>query len=199
MQKITNAVNAAKIIKSALTIFILLFLASCNAGSLGEGLESTTPSQNVNNAQTPASPQTADQTQLGQTPITTANQAAVTGTKPIAFLPVSNAPQTAISTLTTSLRNSAISNNVAVVNSVQDGALYQVKGYFSALEDGSGTLLVYVWDVLDRGNKRVYRISGQEQTSSKSADPWNSVTPSMIDRVAGSTLSQLKSWLAKSG
>jgi hypothetical protein len=86
-----------------------------------------------------------------------------------------------------------------VVASVQQGAQFQVKGYFSALEDGSGTLLVYVWDVLDTNNKRVYRINGQEQSSSKAADPWSAVTPDMLDRVAQTTISQLKSWLSSNG
>jgi len=114
-------------------------------------------------------------------------------------LPVSNAPQSAVSSLSSSIRSAATQNQVKIVNSIQDGATYQVKGYFSALEDGAGTLLVYVWDVLDKNNKRVYRISGQERTNKKSADPWAAVNDQMISKVANNSLAQLKSWLSTRG
>lgn len=202
---------SGQFIKLAFFIIAMSLLTACNSGSLTEGLESAAkpqPGQNVGTLSPPTdnTAQNTAQNLGGQTPIDatgnpqSGNQfASVASGKPVAFLPVSNAPQTAISSLSASIRKAAANNNVPIVASVQDGAAYQVKGYFSALEDGSGTLLVYVWDILDRNNKRVYRISGQETSSSKSADPWGSVTPTMIDRVAVSTLSQLRSWLSTKG
>lgn len=189
----------AKFGKLLITVFALLYLVSCNSGSLGDGLESAAQqNQTANNTPTPTEPTTST---TGQNEIAATNtqQVPVVSGKSVAFLPVSNAPQSTVTNLTASIRKAATTNRVPIVGSLQDGASYQVKGYFSALEDGSGTLLVYVWDVLDRGNKRVYRISGQEQSSSKSADPWASVTPAMVDRVANSTLSQLRNWLATRG
>ena len=194
-------------ILASLLLITAMVLSSCNAGSLSDGLSSATkpqPSQtvgasdsqidqsgqiNVDASNTPSQDGTQQGTQVAMAP----------GSKPVAFLPVSNAPQSAVTNLARSLKGAASSNGLPVVASVQQGAQFQVKGYFSALEDGSGTLLVYVWDVLDRNNKRVYRINGQEQTSGKSADPWSSVTPQMLDRVAQSTVSQLKSWLGSRG
>lgn len=203
--------KSGQILKLALFIITLSLLAACNSGSLTEGLESAAnpqPGQNIGSP-SPSSQTAALNTAQGlggQTPIDatgnsqSANQfASVASGKPVAFLPVSNAPQTAISALSASIRKAAADNQVPIVASIQEGAAYQVKGYFSALEDGSGTLLVYVWDILDRNNKRVYRISGQETSSNKSADPWSSVTSTMIDRVAVSTLSQLRSWLSTKG
>lgn len=181
-------------------IAVLLLVAGCNSGSLSDGLESAAsnpqPSQSLEGAANTTA-QNQSNLSAGQTG-DPANQqlAAVAGTRPIAFLPVSNAPQSAVTQLAKSIRSAASNNGVAVVASVQQGAQYQVKGYFSALEDGSGTLLVYVWDVLDQNNKRVYRINGQEQTSSRSSDPWASVSSSMLDRVAQNTVAQLKTWLA---
>lgn len=189
------------LIKMAILVAVMAILASCNSSSsLGDGLESAAP-PSAEIPQQPANPPATAEITNGSEPVTSPDGqiAALPTTRPVAFLPVSNAPQTAISSLTSSIRNSAANNQVTIVASVQDGAEYQIKGYFSALEDGSGTLLVYVWDVLDRNNKRVYRISGQEQSSGKSSDPWASVTPQMIDRVAVSTLSQLKSWLTSRG
>lgn len=201
--KLSLSKTSNLVLKSLLALFALVFLASCNSGSLGEGLESATPqpAQSVDNAPTPSTPDTSNQITSGQSNINATNSQQVTAVsgKSVAFLPVSNAPQSAVTNLTSSIKNAATANNVPIVASVQDGASYQVKGYFSALEDGSGTLLVYVWDVLDRSNKRVYRISGQEQSAGKSTDPWSSVTPQMIDRVASSTLAQLRTWLSSRG
>lgn len=185
----------------AVLILVILagMLSACNSGSLSDGLESVgnpQPSQPLNN--------NTNQTSGLATVDATTNPAnpqapGVAGTRAVAFLPVSNAPQSAVTNLAKSIRNAATSGGVPVVASVQQGAQFQVKGYFSALEDGSGTLLVYVWDVLDTNNKRVYRINGQEQSSSKAADPWSAVTPDMLDRVAQTTISQLKTWLSSNG
>jgi hypothetical protein len=187
---------------AGLWLAIAVLVSACNSGSLSDGLQSAArpqPSQNLNNptATAPVGGQsTLDATTQPTDPTANPQVAALPQGKAIAFLPVSNAPQTAVTNLARSIRNSATANGVPVVASVQQGAQYQVKGYFSALEDGSGTLLVYVWDVLDRNNKRVYRINGQEQSSSRSSDPWGAVTPDMLQRVADTTVTQLKSWLS---
>ena len=182
-------------------IIALAALSACNSGSLTEGLESAAspqPSQSVGTQPNTVSGGTAtlDGTTTG--PLGEANQqtAALPTGSSVTFLPVSNAPQTAVTNLARSIRDEAQRQGVPVVGSLQHGAAYQVKGYFSALEDGSGTLLVYVWDILDRNNKRVYRINGQEQAGGRSSDPWAAVTPQMLDRVAQSTMAQLKSWLS---
>lgn len=189
--------NFRTFVKYAFISCLLALLTACQGGSLSDGLQSA------------AKPQQSVGTQSAtQVPIQSANPnslqnntqvASLPSTKSVAFLPVSNAPQSAVSTLSSSIRSAATQNQVTIVNSLQDGASYQVKGYFSALEDGSGTLLVYVWDVLDKNNKRVYRISGQERSNRKSADPWSAITNQMITQVANNSLSQLKSWLATSG
>lgn len=179
----------------------LVILSACNSGSLTEGLQSAAgpqPSQSVGNEPGNVSGGTATLDGAATNPAGQAGQqtAALPAGNSVTFLPVSNAPQTAVTNLARSIRSEAQKQGVPVVASVQQGAAYQVKGYFSALEDGSGTLLVYVWDILDRNNKRVYRINGQEQAGGRSSDPWAAVTPQMLDRVAQSTMAQLKSWLS---
>ena len=186
----------------------LAILQGCNSsGSLTDGLSSVVrpePRASVGQSQTADTTQTQDGGNQvisgGQTGLEgTATASLAGGTRAVTFLPVSNAPQSAVTSLARSIREEAQSASLPVVASIEQGASYQVKGYFSALEDGSGTLLVYVWDVLDRNNKRVYRINGQEQASARAADPWSAVTPDMLSRVARSTVSQLKNWLATNG
>lgn len=193
---ISNSIFKLRTLVQFICISVLFtFLTACQGSSLSEGLQSVNtpnPQQTVA-PQTPTVPTNQNGLQNGT------QTASLPATKSVVFLPVSNAPQSAVSSLSSSIRSAATQNQVKIVNSIQDGATYQVKGYFSALEDGAGTLLVYVWDVLDKNNKRVYRISGQERTNKKSADPWAAVNDQMISKVANNSLAQLKSWLSTRG
>ena len=64
-----------------------------------------------------------------------------------------------------------------------------------ALNDGNGTLLVYVWDVLDNTGKSVHRINGQERSSSNKSNPWEAITEDELSRVADATAIRIKSWV----
>lgn len=187
-----------------------LTLAACNSDSLGDGLRarplaSSQPapqppgeigSENALAASQPGSPAASAMTSTDSTPTQGQQLAAVPRVAPVAFLPVTGAPQSVVSRLASAMRGAARDESVPVVVSVQQGAQYQVKGYFSALGDSGGTTLVYVWDVLDKNGVRVHRISGQEHGSASSGDPWNGITSGVIDRVAQSTMNSLRSWLA---
>lgn len=155
-----------------------LALSACNSSSITEGLRVGPSSQAVTNRNAAPRQQTAS---LGQIP-------------PVSFLPVSGAPQSAVASLAGALRSAAENNAIPVVVSIQQGATYQLKGYFSALNDGKGTLLVYVWDVLDASGRRIHRISGQERGAAAGGDPWSGVTPELLSRVANSTMSSLRNW-----
>lgn len=197
---------------------VILGITGCNTGSLTDGIAPTaqmrqTPSAAIGNetalaAQQPLgiAPEGALAPQTGATPSTQlpttqpdgqSKTAALSGSiSPVAFLPVTGAPQSAVSSLANSMRASAKTESVPVVVSVEQGARYQIKGYFSALNDGTGTILVYVWDVLDQNGARVHRISGQERGSSSPGDPWAGITPSILERVAGITMNSLRTWMS---
>ena len=64
-----------------------------------------------------------------------------------------------------------------------------------ALNDGNGTLLVYVWDVLDNTGKSVHRINGQERNPTNRTDPWLAITVADLTHVAETTAQALKSWM----
>ena len=80
---------------------------------------------------------------------------------------------------------------------MDQGARYQLRGYFSALNEGKSVTLVYVWDVLDTSGSRVHRIAGQETGGSSSTDPWNGVSSAMMQQVARNTMQSLRSWLER--
>lgn len=144
-------------------------------------------------SQTPA--QTVTEAQLQGAGTETTQSAALDTSNALTFLPVEGAPQTAVTSLSKSIRTSAQQNGLTILPSTQTGAKYQVKGYFSALNDGSSTLLVYVWDVIDQSGKRVHRINGQERSGSSSANPWLAINDEELNRVADRTTARLKSWV----
>ena len=113
------------------------------------------------------------------------------------FLPFEGAPATKTASLTRLLNSSAQSNGLTILSATRTGAKYKVKGYFSALNDGTGTMLVYVWDVVDGSGKRLHRINGRERTGKTRTDPWQAITDEEMQRVASATTSRLKSWVDK--
>ena len=201
-------------IAPAFVLIAAVTLSACNTGSVTDGLQPLPQQTAEQSVQQPVRPQAGvgNETALApQPPAAGAEQAvnqqaaptqapattaALPPLPPVAFLPVTGAPQSAVTDLAQSMRSAADANSVPVVGSTERGARYQIKGYFSALNDGSETVLVYVWDVLDANGNRVHRISGQERGSGASGDPWAGISKAVIDRVAQTTMSGLRSWIS---
>ncbi|MGI9400637.1 MAG: hypothetical protein ACR2O0_05240 [Rhizobiaceae bacterium] len=181
-----------------LTIFLgcLLVLTGCNTGSITDGIR---PQTNLQTQQQPLSPAPTNEAAPAAQEQQNTQQASLKPISPVTFLPVTGAPQSTVTTLASSIRSAAKQDNVPIVVSADQGARYQVKGYFSALSEGNNTLLVYVWDVLDVNGNRVHRISGQERAGRSSGDPWASIDEGVIDRVAKITIADLRSWMSTRG
>ena len=152
-----------------------------------------TPNSNALAAtQVPPPPSTAIDDGAQQT-------ASLSPTASVSFLPVLGPPQSAVSKLSSAIKSSAQTNSVTLVSGAQRGAKYQVKGYFSALDDGSGTRFIYIWDVLNAQGNKIHRISGEERTSTRSSDPWQSVGKEMINKVVERTMQDLRGWMNTRG
>ena len=119
--------------------------------------------------------------------------------KSFAFLPIDGAPASTASSLSKSLEKSSEQRGLSILKGSRTSAKYQVKGYFSAFNDGSGTLLVYVWDVMDENGKRIHRINGREKSSRSATNPWRAIGKPQIDRLANATTANLKNWVEKRG
>lgn len=77
------------------------------------------------------------------------------------------------------------------------GIGYVMKGYFSASREPAGTIVYYVWDVLDPLGNRLHRIFGQETArSGRGGDAWSDVTPEAMQAIADRTVAELAAWLA---
>jgi hypothetical protein len=191
-----------------------LALAACNSDTFSNGLRPTsslTTGQTIARAPQPAenvgsetalapsqntAPAAARIAQSTNRPPAGNQMASVPRVDPVAFLPVTGAPQAVVTKLAASMRSAAESYAVPVVVSVDRGARYQIKGYFSAMGGNTGTTLIYVWDILDKNGVRVHRISGQEHGPPTGGDPWDAIGSDTINRVAQSTMASLRSWVS---
>jgi hypothetical protein len=111
-----------------------------------------------------------------------------------AFAPITGMPSELLQALNRAIKNHAETRHLSLVEPDDASATYIVKGYLSAVGDSRSTLLVYVWDVLDKDGKRLRRISGQEIGNGAKADPWTGITPSLISNVGRSTIDELIAW-----
>ena len=192
----------------AIALVALIGFAGCNASTISQGVgtqssdtgltQDSNTSTNVNSSETALAPQDlnspaaqATNSQLQQN----TTVAALGTSNSMSFLPVEGAPQSKVSALSRSLGASARVHGLSIVPANIPGSDYRVKGYFSALSDGSGTLLIYIWDVIDASGNRVHRINGQERSGSTHTDPWQAITDTEIARVADATAARLKSWM----
>lgn len=199
-----------KIVTLFLMLFTLVWLSGCNTTDFNEGLaDSTTtsnptPAQAVSDGSTQPSNQSAlvpeatepnNGDQIGAASVADNPNTATTNLRKVSFLPVTGAPQRAVTSLTAALKSSAQKNSIQLIPSNLGTTKYKIKGYFSALNDGSGTLVVYVWDVLNTSGKRIHRISGQQRTGKNDTDPWAAISEAELGRVADDTMARLSSYL----
>jgi hypothetical protein len=121
--------------------------------------------------------------------------AATAGT--IRFLPIIGAPVEAVTPLSKQLGNEARSHGLTIKAASDTSSQHILKGYFSALNDGGKTTVVYVWDVLDGTGSRLHRIQGQDTVDATAADLWSVVPPQTMQAIATKTIAEYLDWRAK--
>ena len=77
------------------------------------------------------------------------------------------------------------------------GGAYKVRGYLSTSPDGANYKLAYIWDVLDKSDKRVHRILGEQPIPKKGSDPWAGVNQAALSAIASKTMTDLAAWLPR--
>ena len=183
-----------KLLRFAGALILVTLLSSCTSSNLNDGIRPSRTVGNVNSQNVPAYQQDAN----NKFALIPRDNTSIQQQKPspgITFLPVVGPPQFAVSSLSSAVRKSAQQNAITIISNGQPGASYQVKGYFSALDDGSGTILVFIWDILDRSGKTLHRISGEERTGARKTDPWAAIDNGMINRVVAQTMQNLRKWV----
>jgi hypothetical protein len=117
----------------------------------------------------------------------------------IRFLPIIGAPVEAVTPLSRQLGTEARARGLSIKSSTDTSSSYILKGYLSAFQDGPAVTISYVWDVLDSNGNRLHRIQGTESAPLKAGDPWTSVPPSVMQRIATETMAEFTSWRQSRG
>ena len=120
-------------------------------------------------------------------------EAPASAAREVQFLPVVGPPQREAELLARALSEESQQAGVSIRPASGPVAPIRLKGYFSAFTSEGGTVLVYVWDVLDASDQRIRRIQGQERVAGTDADPWAKIDLETMRRVAQETMRQAAS------
>ncbi len=112
-----------------------------------------------------------------------------------AFVQITGAPTVHEMAFSTALNSEATERKINIVPEGDPSATYLVKGYLSAISDGTGSLLIFVWDVTDLNGQRLHRVSGQETYKGNRTDPWSGIGTTEIDSAARRTIDDLAAWV----
>jgi hypothetical protein len=116
----------------------------------------------------------------------------------VQIAPVIGAPDNVSRELQSQLSAGLARNQISVAPTADSPGEYVIRGYIVAARETAGTKVSYIWDVTDRSGTRAHRVTGEETAPGRSADPWASVTPAVLQTIADKTTSQLVAWLPKS-
>ncbi len=119
----------------------------------------------------------------------------------VAFDSIDGPPQATFEKLVGQLNSEAETRRVAVASRT-GGAAYRVKGYL-AMHVQKGTATVsYAWDVYDRNQNRVARLSGEEpagRVKGKVSDSWAACDDKVLARIADKSMASLAETLGVGG
>jgi hypothetical protein len=130
--------------------------------------------------------------------VSSAQSAAALARTRLQIAPIVGATVEAATPLTERLALRARERGITLVGSAGgQSPTHMLKGYFSAVSEGSDTTVIYVWDVYDPAGNRLHRINGQQKAPSvKGAEGWPAVVPATMQAIADSTIEQLAAWIS---
>ena len=112
-----------------------------------------------------------------------------------AFAKITGGPGDLLTTLNESVKKDAKARKLNVVADDDPNLTYKVKGYVSAVGGPTGTVLVYVFDVLDTHGVRIHRISGQVLGAGTQSDPWAGIKEGTVQTAAQRAIDDLAAWV----
>ena len=112
----------------------------------------------------------------------------------VAFESIDGPPPAQFKQLVLDLNNEARARRLAVTSREQPAA-YRVRGYLAAETAKGKTTISWVWDVFDRDQQRVLRVTGAETEKGRHHDAWNVADDAMLQRIAHSSMGELAAFL----
>jgi hypothetical protein len=119
---------------------------------------------------------------------------------PIALLEVAGLPQSKLPALKDALAIAAGKRDMAIIDTKLDNTTLSLTGSFTVTPDPSAVRVSYNWTLSDPTGAVLHTISAEETAPGASAgDPWQQVTPTVLQRIAAYTAESLSSRLSQLG
>ena len=128
-------------------------------------------------------------------PMASANMTNPSGAT-VAFESIDGPPMGVFNKLVQNLNEEAETRQIAVV-SREGPAHYRVRGYMAAHIERKQTVIAWVWDVYDAGQRRTLRISGEEKAPGTRSvrEGWSAADERVLRRIAQTSLDNLVRYL----
>jgi hypothetical protein len=110
----------------------------------------------------------------------------------IIFESIDGPPRPVSTRLARSLDQEAAARRLVVVTRGGQ-ALYHIRAYLAAHNEGGTTSLAWAFDVYDAERKRAFRLNGEERAAGGS---WNAASDAMLQRIASTSIEQLMTFIA---
>ena len=108
----------------------------------------------------------------------------------VAFESIDGPPPQVFDRMVNVLNSESKLRNLSIV-SREGAATYRVRSYLSAQVSRGRTTIAWVWDVYDRDQQRLLRLSGDEPASRAGRDPWTAADDLVLRKIAQAGLSGL--------
>lgn len=114
----------------------------------------------------------------------------------IIFESIDGPPRPVSTRLARSLDQEAAARRLVVVTRGGQ-ALYHIRAYLAANNEGGATSLAWAFDVYDAERKRAFRLNGEERAAgSAQGGSWNAASDAMLHRIASTSIDQLMTFIA---
>lgn len=119
---------------------------------------------------------------------------------PIALLQVAGLPAAKLPQLKDALAIAAGKRDMAIIDSKLDSSTLSLTGSFKIIPEASAVRISYNWTLTDPAGSVLHTISAEEVAPGAPAgDPWQQVTPTVLQRIAAYTAESLSSRLSQLG
>ncbi|HZO47788.1 MAG TPA: hypothetical protein VFB68_17955 [Xanthobacteraceae bacterium] len=112
----------------------------------------------------------------------------------IIFESIDGPPKPVSTRLARSLDQEAAARRLVVVTRGGQ-ALYHIRAYLAANNEGGTTSLTWAFDVYDAERKRAFRVSGEERAAGGGGS-WNAANDATLQRIANTSIDQLMTFIA---
>jgi len=112
----------------------------------------------------------------------------------VAFESVDGPPPAVVHKFVGLLKDEAQARQITVLSAGQ--ADYRLRGYLAVHAEGGTTSMAWAWDIYGNGQRRAFRLSGEDRIGSSGPDMWAAADDQALRRIAQSGIQQLALFIA---